>query len=163
MAKSKLISRIGALALAAALACTSLISASAATIDKATIDMDAKAQLSIYKYDFTNAKKDGVWNERSYVSTGQYDAKVNEVLGGTTRTGANSASSALGNGQASNGYAIKGVEYTSPQNCWTSRSSRSPKKTAVVPTATLRCCMQSIKSKAQICSLLPPCRRQKQL
>lgn len=33
MAKSKLISRIGALALAAALACTSLISASAATID----------------------------------------------------------------------------------------------------------------------------------
>ena len=112
MAKSKLISRIGALALAAALACTSLISASAATIDKATIDMDAKAQLSIYKYDFTNAKKDGVWNEDSYVSTGQYDAKVNEVLGGTTRTGANSASSALGNGQASNGYAINGVEYT---------------------------------------------------
>ena len=112
MAKSKLISRIGAMALAAALACTSLISASAATIDKATIDMDAKAQLSIYKYDFTNAKKDGVWNEDSYVSTGQYDAKVNEVLGGTTRTGANSASSALGNGQASNGYAIKGVEYT---------------------------------------------------
>ena len=54
MAKSKLISRIGALALAAALACTSLVSASAATIDKATIDMDAKAQLSIYKYDFTN-------------------------------------------------------------------------------------------------------------
>lgn len=112
MAKSKLLSRIGAVAMAAALACTSLISASAATIDKATIDMDAKAQLSIYKYDFTNAKKDGVWDEDSYVSTGQYDAKVNQVLGGTTRTGANSASSALGNGQASNGYAIKGVEYT---------------------------------------------------
>lgn len=112
MAKSKLISRIGALALAAALACTSLVSASAATIDKATIDMNAKAQLSIYKYDFTNAKKDGVWNEKSYVSTGQYDARVNEILGHTTRTGADSASSALGNGQASNGYAIKGVEYT---------------------------------------------------
>lgn len=47
MAKSKLISRIGALALAAALACTSLISASAATIDKATIDMDAKAPLVV--------------------------------------------------------------------------------------------------------------------
>ena len=57
MAKSKLISRIGALALAAALACTSLISASAATIDKATIDMDAKAQLSIYKYDLPTPKK----------------------------------------------------------------------------------------------------------
>lgn len=112
MAKSKLLSRIGAVAMAAALACTSLISASAATIDKATIDMDAKAQLSIYKYDFTNAKKDGVWNEKSYVSTGQYDARVNEILGRTTRTGADSASSALGNGDASNGYAIKGVEYT---------------------------------------------------
>lgn len=112
MAKSKLISRIGAVAMAAMMACTSLISASAATIDKATIDMNAKAQLSIYKYDFTNAKKDGVWNEKSYVSTGQYDARVNEILGRTTRTGADSASSALGNGDASNGYAIKGVEYT---------------------------------------------------
>ena len=153
MAKSKLISRIGALALAAALACTSLISASAATIDKATIDMDAKAQLSIYKYDFTNAKKDGVWDEDSYVSTGQYDAKVNEVLGGTTRTGANSASSALGNGQASNGYAIKGVEYTYLKIADITQFTES-EKAAVVPTATLRCCMQSIKSKAQICSLL---------
>ena len=113
MAKSKLISRIGALALAAALACTSLISASAATIDKATIDMDAKAQLSIYKYDFTNAKKDGVWNEGSYVSTGQYDQRVNDTLGSATRTGDSDATSDLGNGlQQSNGYAIKGVEYT---------------------------------------------------
>lgn len=51
MAKSKLISRIGALALAAALACTSLISASAATIDKATIDMDAKA---LYYFNWHN-------------------------------------------------------------------------------------------------------------
>lgn len=112
MAKSKLISRIGALALAAALACTSLISASAASIADATIDTSRTANLTLYKYDFTNATKDGVWNERSYVSTGQYDQRVNDTLGGATRTGDTDTTSDLGNGQTSNGYAIKGVEYT---------------------------------------------------
>ena len=112
MAKSKLISRIGALALAAALACTSLISASAASIADATIDTSRTANLILYKYDFTNAKKDGVWNEGSYVSTGQYDQRVNDTLGGATRKGDTDTTSDLGNGQTSNGYAIKGVEYT---------------------------------------------------
>jgi len=113
MAKSKLISRIGALALAAALACTSLISASAASIADATIDTSRTANLTLYKYDFTNAAKDGVWNEGSYVSTGQYDQRVNDTLGSATRTGDSDATSDLGNGlQQSNGYAIKGVEYT---------------------------------------------------
>lgn len=112
MAKSKLISRIGALALAAALACTSLISASAASIADATIDTSRTANLTLYKYDFTNAKKDGVWNEGSYVSTGQYDQRVNDTLGGAARKGDTDTTSDLGNGQTSNGYAIKGVEYT---------------------------------------------------
>lgn len=112
MVKSKLISRIGALALAAALACTSLISASAASIADATIDTSRTANLTLYKYDFTNAAKDGVWNEGSYVSTGQYDQRVNDTLGGATRTGDTDTTSDLGNGQTSNGYAIKGVEYT---------------------------------------------------
>ena len=113
MAKSKLLSRIGALALAAALACTSLISASAASIADATIDTSRTANLTLYKYDFTNAAKDGVWNEGSYVSTGQYDQRVNDTLGSATRTGDSDATSDLGNGlQQSNGYAIKGVEYT---------------------------------------------------
>ena len=112
MAKSKVISRIGALALAAALACTSLISASAASIADATIDTSRTANLILYKYDFTNAKKDGVWNEGSYVSTGQYDQRVNDTLGGATRKGDTDTTSDLGNGQTSNGYAIKGVEYT---------------------------------------------------
>ena len=112
MAKSKLISRIGALALAAALACTSLISASAASIADATIDTSRTANLTLYKYDFTNAAKDGVWNESSYVSTGQYDQRVNDTLGGATRKGDTDTTSDLGNGQTSNGYAIKGVEYT---------------------------------------------------
>lgn len=112
MVKSKLISRIGALALAAALACTSLISASAASIADATIDTSRTANLTLYKYDFTNAAKDGVWNEGSYVSTGQYDQRVNDTLGGAKRTGDTDTTSDLGNGQTSNGYAIKGVEYT---------------------------------------------------
>lgn len=112
MAKSKLISRIGALALAAALACTSLISASAASIADATIDTSRTANLTLYKYDFTNAAKDGVWNEGSYVSTGQYDQRVNDTLGGATRKGDTDTTSDLGNGQTPNGYAIKGVEYT---------------------------------------------------
>ena len=111
MAKSKLISRIGALALAAALACTSLISASAASIADATIDTSRTANLTLYKYDFTNAAKDGVWNEGSYVSTGQYDQRVNDALGAATRKNGD-ATSDLGNGLQSNGYAIKGVEYT---------------------------------------------------
>ena len=112
MAKSKLLSRIGALALAAALACTSLISASAASIADATIDTSRTANLTLYKYDFTNAAKDGVWNEGSYVSTGQYDQRVNDTLGGATRKGDTDTTSDLGNGLQSNGYAIKGVEYT---------------------------------------------------
>lgn len=113
MAKSKLISRIGAVAIAAMMACTSLIVASAASIADATIDTSRTANLTLYKYDFTNAAKDGVWNERSYVSTGQYDQRVNDTLGSATRTGDSDATSDLGNGlQQSNGYAIKGVEYT---------------------------------------------------
>ena len=113
MAKSKLISRIGAVAMAAMMACTSLIVASAASIADATIDTSRTANLTLYKYDFTNAAKDGVWNERSYVSTGQYDQRVNDTLGSATRTGDSDATSDLGNGlQQSNGYAIKGVEYT---------------------------------------------------
>lgn len=112
MAKSKLISRIGAAALAAVVACTSLISASAASIADATIDTTMTANLTLYKYDFTNAAKDGIWTEGSYVSTGQYDQRVNDTLGGATRKGDNDTTSDLGNGLQSNGYAIKGVEYT---------------------------------------------------
>ena len=70
-----------------------------------TIDESKTGSLTIYKYDLTNAEKDGVWDS-SYVSTGVYDeAGVNNVLGGST-------SSALGNGETGYGYAIKGVEFT---------------------------------------------------
>ena len=69
------------------------------------IDEEAEGSLTIYKYDLTNAEKDGVWDS-SYVSTGVYDeAGVNNVLGG-------SSESDLGNGEVSYGYAIKGVEFS---------------------------------------------------
>ena len=69
------------------------------------IDEEAEGSLTIYKYDLTNAEKDGVWDS-SYVSTGVYDeAGVNNVLGGSTE-------SDLGNGEVSYGYAIKGVEFS---------------------------------------------------
>lgn len=91
---------------------TSVMPAFAAEIDDATIHMDQKCKLTIYKYDFTNAAKDGIWSTQSYVSTGQYDANVNQILGSAVRKGAANSSSVLGNQEVSNGYAIKGVEYT---------------------------------------------------
>lgn len=84
----------------------------AATVGNATIDTSKTGELTIYKYDFTNAAKDGIWTDSSYVSTGQYDAKVNNILGDATRKGANGAESTLGNDAKSNGYAIRGVEFT---------------------------------------------------
>lgn len=78
----------------------------------ATIDMEKTASFTLYKYDFTNAQKDGVWDEDSFVSTGWRESYVEEILGDATRTGDDDKVSDLGNGQTSNGYAIKGVEFT---------------------------------------------------
>lgn len=81
------------------------VAVSAAEPEDATIDESKTGSLTIYKYDLTNAEKDGVWDS-SYVSTGVYDeAGVNNVLGGN-------ASSTLGNGETGYGYAIKGVEFS---------------------------------------------------
>lgn len=82
------------------------VSASAATVEDATIDMDRTGSFDIYKYDLTNAEKDGVWDS-SYVSTGVKDTSgVEAVLGNTNRL------SDLGNGEQAYGYALKGVEFT---------------------------------------------------
>ena len=76
------------------------------------IDEDRTGSLTIYKYDITNAEKDGIWDS-SYVSTGRYDeAGVNNILGGANRAGDNDNQSDLGNGEVSYGYAIKGVEFS---------------------------------------------------
>ena len=58
------------------------------------------------------SEKDGVWDS-SYVSTGRYDeAGVNNILGGAVRAGDSDNQFDLGNGEASYGYAIKGVEFS---------------------------------------------------
>ena len=76
------------------------VAVSAAELEDATIDESRTGSLTIYKYDLTNAEKDGVWDS-SYVSTGVYDETgVNNVLGGN-------ASSTLGNGETGYGYAMK--------------------------------------------------------
>ena len=80
------------------------VAVSAAELEDAPIDKSRTGSLTIYKYDLTNAEKDGVWDS-SYVSTGVFDqAGVNDVLGG--------GSSTLGNGETGYGYAIKGVEFS---------------------------------------------------
>ena len=83
----------------------------AADVANATINEAAKGSLTLYKYDLTNAEKDGVWDS-SYVSTGVYDESVNKTLGEAVRAGDNNNQSDLGNGEASYGYAVKGVEFT---------------------------------------------------
>ena len=84
---------------------TTTVSAFALTVNVSTINTDRTGSFDIYKYDITNAEKDGVWDS-SYVSTGVRDPGVEDVLGGDTRK-----SSLNANGEV-NGYAIKGVEFT---------------------------------------------------
>ena len=100
-----------ALLLALVLCLSVPVGVSAATVEDATIDTTRTGSMTIYKYDLTNAEKDGVWDS-SYVSTGVYDqAGVVDILSGN-RDGDNDNQSDLGNGQQSYGYAIKGVEFS---------------------------------------------------
>lgn len=93
-----------ALCMALVLCLSLCVPAFAAEVEDATIDTSRKGSLTIYKYDVTNAEKDGVWDS-FYVSTGVCDQTgVNDVLGGGEST--------LGNGETGYGYAIKGVEFT---------------------------------------------------
>lgn len=86
--------------------------AMAAPVEDAIIDTTKTGSFTIFKYDLTNAEKDGVWDS-SYVSTGVYDQNgVNDILGNANRAGDTDNSSDLGNGEVSYGYAIKGVEFT---------------------------------------------------
>ena len=105
----KKFTKILSLLLALTLCLSFPVSAAARDVDDprdgVLIDEDALGSLTLYKYDLTNAEKDGVWDS-SYVSTGVYDETgVNNVLGGATQ-------SDLGNGEVSYGYAIKGVEFS---------------------------------------------------
>ncbi len=114
MKTSKIIRTVLTACVALALCLSCLPAAFAAEVADATIDYDAKCSLTIYKYDFTNAEKDGVWNSDSFISTGWRESYVEDILGSTVRTGDTDTdpSGALGNGQNANGYAIKGVEFS---------------------------------------------------
>ena len=83
----KKIHRILALLMAALMAFGLMTTAFA----EPTIDPAKKASLSIYKYDITKAREDGVWDAESYVSTGLHDDAVVDKL---------------------SKYAIQGVEFT---------------------------------------------------
>ena len=91
--------------MAALVVLTTTVSAFALTVKVSTINTDWTGSFDIYKYDITNAEKDGVWDS-SYVSTGVRDPGVEDILGSDTRK-----SSLNANGEV-NGYAIKGVEFT---------------------------------------------------
>ena len=99
------------MALAMLLSCIPAVHA--AEVPDATINYDNSCSLTIWKYDWTNAVKDGVWNEDSFISTGWRESYVEDVLGDAVRYGDDNDSPdhSLGNGQTSNGYAIKGVGY----------------------------------------------------
>ena len=91
--------------MATLLVLTTTASAFALTVNVSTINTDWTGSFDIYKYDITNAEKDGVWDS-SYVSTGVRNPGVEDILGSDTRK-----SSLNANGEV-NGYAIKGVEFT---------------------------------------------------
>ena len=92
--------------LAVLMVCSITIPAWAAPVEEAIIDTTRTGSINIYKYDLTNAEKDGVWNS-SYVSTGIRDENgVETILGSTDRVSHLNA-----NGDAY-GYALKGVEFS---------------------------------------------------
>ena len=90
------------LLLAVLLVCSITIPAWAAPVEEAIIETTRTGSINIYKYDLTNAEKDGVWNS-SYVSTGIRDENgVETILGNPERV------SHLNENGDAYGYALKG-------------------------------------------------------
>lgn len=116
MKKCHFFSRIGATLLSVCLVASMGHPALAVGAEKTSdsvIDMDAECSITLYKYDFTNASKDGVW-DNSYVSTGVADANVEATLGQAEREGDYDGDNKtpMHNGYNTNGYAIMGVEFS---------------------------------------------------
>ena len=111
------------MALAIMLSLFSTVSFAAADVPAATIDADALGSIDIYKYDLTRANKELTAAEvaklASYVSTGQRDTAFEDLMVDNDHNDFNpngngsdvDAAHQLGNGQTSNGLAIKGVEF----------------------------------------------------
>lgn len=116
----KTMKRVAAFAMAVALVLSLGVGAFAAesgavgpsTVADATIDTTALGSISVYKYDMTQAEKDGAWTVADYVSTGEYDSVVNNALGNAVLPTINSNTNYLGNGKSTYGYAIQGVEFS---------------------------------------------------
>ena len=78
-----------------------------------TIDPNMRGSVEIFKIDFTNAAKDGVWSGTSYVSTGVQDDYVEDTLINDAKpVGNDDGVAEYENGKKANGYAIQGVEFT---------------------------------------------------
>lgn len=106
----KKFTKVLSLVLAMALLLCVPVGVSADEVDTATINPDALGSLTIFKFDYTNAKKDGVWDEDAFISTGMQESYVENALLNTNRKGDSDNSSTLGNGQTSNGYAVMSRE-----------------------------------------------------
>lgn len=89
--KTSILKKLSAVVMAAAMTLTGALAASAASVSDATIDINRKASLELYKYDFTTANADGVLDRNTYVSTGLRDTAVETAL---------------------SQYAIQGVEFS---------------------------------------------------
>ena len=98
--------RLGAILMAVAILFSITAVADAATVPTATIDTTKTGSIEIYKYDLTRANTDDTAAAMidSYVSTGVRDTALEAVLDDGT-------ANALGNGQTSYGYAVKGVQF----------------------------------------------------
>lgn len=111
----KNITRIFSLLLVLVMAFSCLPAAFAAEADETVIQEDHPCSLTIFKYDFTNAKKDGVWKEDSFISTGWHESYVEDVLGNAIRkrSSAGNSENAPGNGTASFlRYASKAIPHS---------------------------------------------------
>lgn len=109
---NKTFRRLFALLLGAVMIISMVPTVFAASEADAVINYSALCSLTLYKFDFTAAEKDGVWNNGSFISTGVSESYVTDTLLHATRNGAASENSALENGRTSNGYAIRGVVFS---------------------------------------------------
>ena len=104
--------KILSLALSLFMLCGLIPCVFAASESAAVIDYDALCSLTLYKFDFTAAEKDGVWDNDKFTSTGVTESYVTDTLLYATRNGADSDESDLENGKTSKGYAIRGVVFS---------------------------------------------------
>ena len=104
----KLTKKILAFALAIMMLCSFAVMANASSNSPMTTpeyDKEQVGSITVYKYDITSAEKDGI-DLSSYISDGRYNEDLIDLMSGDDK--------ALGNeeNETSNGYAVKGVEFS---------------------------------------------------